>query len=335
MGKKKSEQKNHSSRDTGGVPEDLQLVLQVTGPGDAELFIRHLTGMELSALPVEKGLVKGTQVYDLSDEIFVAVASWPGGDGRSFRPEPAADLLVWLGGGEELQEALPALEALAREKDLPVLVVLPAGTSPTAVPAEGLTLHHTGDDAEDDARMLTRRMAALLAARGKEMLFLRVARQRATVLVTWVMGAAATAFGVAALGAGAATPLLTSLQSALCLRLASVYGQQPQGTLLEELLALPALSAAGRRLSHHLTGLLDQARLPRTLHTLTRATLHGVLAAALTYGLGMTCLAYFQSGMGKKMEDLVTIIRQFAEEYLRDHTGDRPTPASTRPDAPA
>jgi len=305
-----------------------QLVVTLVGEGDGKAFLQRLTGLDPAALPVEEGLSAGTQVYTLRENTFFALTPWSPATDGALAAEPATDLLVWVAGRDEATtEALDRFAGAARTMGVPAVAALPP-SFPGDHQAEGVALHIPQEDEEEEIPRLTEMLLQALEGAGKELLLLRVCRYKEKRVVQWVTGAAALALGIAALPlAGAGTALLATLQTGLCLRIAWVYGQPP--ATAETLPALAAVSAAGRRLSHLAHRTLDPAtqRLPKALRALTTATLDGVLAAALTYGLGMTCLAYYKYLPEERKEDLTAMIRRLAEEYL--------TPASTRPDAPA
>ena len=335
VGEKIKEELHRSYREQVELPsglDEMQLVITLLGRHRKKEIVEALTGLDYHSLPTEEGFTPGTVIYDVRENIFLADTPWDPQKVRSSGKiiEEQSDLILWF--TEEDEKLTPAkkkLFATLAEQEIPVLALF----DPAHLPEEETsplfsTLEETEGTApllidpadEVSVKALSDRIARLLRKRDKEMLYLRIARYREGPVSRWVMAAAATAFGIAALPLPGPDSLpLTALQTGLCLRLAYIF----ESTLTQkEQLALTTTtvtSRAGKRLAGLAEELILRSgkKIPPVVKGFGIAATRGLVAAAITYGIGMACYTYYRSGLEGKIQDLSEVFNRFAEEYLR------------------
>ena len=313
--------------------DEAQLVITLLGEGDKESIVRALTGIDYRALPTEKGFSPATTIYDVRENIFFA--DTPRIDKKVADPatylEETTDVVLWfVPPGTQLTEADgKVFDALARRSITTLAVMDPTLFSDEEAErlagelaeVEGL-LPRVVDAGDDEAvRALSDELLRLLKERDKELLYLRIALHKETAVARWVMAAAATALGIAVMPLPGSDNLpLAALQAGLCLRIAYVYEHTLTREDLLTLMTTSVTARAGRRLAALAEELITTTgkKLPPAVRGMAVAASRGLVAAAITYGIGMACLTYYKSGLEGKIKDLTEVFRKFAEEYLKN-----------------
>ncbi len=312
--------------------ESEQLVITLLGDGPKKEVTQALTGMDYTSLPAEDGFAPGTIVHSVQENIFLADTPWFGKNIKvPFRHiEKTSDLILWF---PEDDQTLPPpaeqfLEAIP-EEGIPVIAVLPPSSGGDESGhlyeelslAEGVIPLVTDPADEASVERLSHEIVRLLAQRDKEMLYLRITLHKAQTVTRWVMAAAATALGIGALPLPGPDSLpLTALQTGLCLRIAYVFGHNLSKEDLGVLVTTPVTARAGRKLAILAEGFIARSsRLPAGAKTVAVAGSRGMVAAAITYGLGMACFTWYRSGMAEQAAGLKEMLREFAEKYLKEN----------------
>ena len=310
--------------------EETRLVITLLGGGKKGTVVRELTGISYKELPAEEGFTPKTTVYDVRDNIFFAETPW---FGRNIKDpgkyiEEESDLILWfVGDGEQMTEKIKAFFAERAGRGICTLALENPGAEGAAKisfwfeETPGIRSLVVSADDEDTVRDLHEAIIRCLKKRDKEALYLRIARHRETAVTRWVMAAAATAFGIAALPLPGSDNLpLTALQTGLCLRIAYVF----ESTLSREELATFMTASVTGRAGKKLAALAEEFiqhsgnKLPQSIKNIAIAGTRGLVAAAITYGLGMACYTYYKSGVQGKIQDLTGVFSKFAEDYLAD-----------------
>jgi uncharacterized protein (DUF697 family) len=336
VGEKIQEELHRSYREQAELPsglDEMQLVITLLGRHRKKEIVEALTGLDYRSLPTEEGFTPGTVIYDVRENIFIADTPW---DPKKVKAsgkiiEEQSDLVLWFTEkDEELTPAKKKILVTLAEQKIPVLALF----DPALLPEEGTAPLFTDleetegveplivDPADEvSVKALSDRIARLLRKRDKEMLYLRITRHHEGPVSRWVMAAAATAFGVGILPLPGPDSLpLTALQTGLCLRLSYVF----ESTLTQkEQLALMTTTVTSRA-GKHLAGLAEELilrggkRVPPAVKGAGLALVRGLVAAAITYGIGMACYTYYRSGLEGKIQDLSEVFNRFAEEYLKE-----------------
>jgi len=113
---------------------------------------------------------------------------------------------------------------------------------------------------------------------------------------------------------------MTALQTGLCLRIAYIFESTLTHKEQMALVTSTVTGRAGRRLASLAEDVIRKSgdRIPPTVKGIAMAASRGLVAAAITYGLGMACLTYHKSGVEGRIQTLTEMFGKFAEEYLRN-----------------
>lgn len=165
--------------------------------------------------------------------------------------------------------------------------------------------------------LLSDRIAEILSAEGKEILFLKVAKHKEARVKLWIKGAALSAFGIGALPLpGSDIVPLTALQVGLCMRIAYIYNLQVSKGDVMKLLGSSVTGFAGKALYRNAAKLIADLLLgPAGMVASSAAA--GAIAAAMTWGLGFAANAYYKSGMTMDLGEISTIYQDAFNSYLR------------------
>jgi len=317
---------------TSGLDE-MQLVITLLGDAGKEEIMKALTGIDYKTLPTEEGFSAGTVIYDVRENIFFADTPWDNIRVRNPEKhvEEYSDLVLWFTTPEGQLTAgqMKVMDHLA-EKGIPVLALslnvsreededISASEMPESV--AGVSRVTVDPESESSVKALSDSIVRLLRRRHKEMLYLRITPHREGPAGRWVMAAAATALGIAVLPLPGSDDLsLTALQSGLCLRIAYIFESTLTHKEQMALVTSTVTGRAGRRLAALAADVIRKSgdRIPQTVKGIAMAASRGLVAAAITYGIGMACLTYYKSGLEGKIKDLTEVFRKFAEEYLKN-----------------
>ena len=167
---------------------------------------------------------------------------------------------------------------------------------------------------------LTEAMAKILAASGKDLLFAKLTREKDRIVDLWIKGAAAAAFAIGALPIpGSDTVPLTALQVGLTMKISVAYGIE---ITREAVLPLMTEMAAGRIGKMVFRTLLKAVGwLGGPVGEFVTAGIAGVLAASMTYGIGMAAKHYFKNGMHETMDELQKVFQDATEFYRNASEG--------------
>lgn len=164
--------------------------------------------------------------------------------------------------------------------------------------------------------LLSDRIAEILSAEGKEILFLKVAKHKEARVKLWIKGAALSAFGIGALPLpGSDIVPLTALQVGLCMRIAYIYNLQVSKGDVMKLLGSSVTGFAGKALYRNAAKLIADLLLgPAGMVASSAAA--GAIAAAMTWGLGFAANAYYKSGMTLDLGEISTIYQAAFNSYF-------------------
>lgn len=142
--------------------------------------------------------------------------------------------------------------------------------------------------------LLSSTIADILNERGKDLLFLKVSRYKTEQVKKWISAATA---GAAAIGAlpipGSDILPLTSLQVALCLRIAYIYDCKVGKGDVMKLISSTVTGVVGRSLFRVTLKAIGAFS---TVGAVVTSSVAAFVAAAITYGLGWAANAYYKSG---------------------------------------
>lgn len=163
---------------------------------------------------------------------------------------------------------------------------------------------------------LSNKIADILSARGKELLFLKVSQYKEERVKIWIKGAAISAFGIGALPIpGSDIVPLTALQAALCMRIAYIYNLKVSKGDVMKLLGSSVTGVAGKALYRNAAKLLADLLLgPAGM--VASSAIAGTIAAAMTWGLGIAANVYYKSGMKIDLGELSVIYQDAFNNYL-------------------
>jgi len=164
--------------------------------------------------------------------------------------------------------------------------------------------------------MLSNKIAEILSAKGKEILFLKVTKYKEERVKIWIRGAAISAFGIGALPIpGSDIVPLTALQAGLCMRIAYIYNLKVGKGDIMKLLGSSVTGVAGKALYRNALKLAADLLLgPAGM--VASSAIAGTVAAAMTWGLGIAANVYYKSGMKMDLGAISTIYQDAFNSYL-------------------
>lgn len=164
--------------------------------------------------------------------------------------------------------------------------------------------------------MLSNKIAEILSAQGKEILFLKVAKYKEERVKIWIRGAAISAFGIGALPIpGSDVVPLTALQAGLCMRIAYIYNLHVSKGDVMKLLSSSVTGVAGKALYRNAAKLIADLLLG-PVGMVASSAAAGAIAAAMTWGLGIAANVYYKSGMKMDLGEVSTIYQDAFQSYL-------------------
>lgn len=163
-------------------------------------------------------------------------------------------------------------------------------------------------------------IASILETKGKELLFLKVLREKEKEVAKWIKGATATAAGIGALPIpGSDIVLLTTLQVGLAMKIAFIYDIKPSKDDVMKLIASTVTGNVGKQIVRTTITLLKAAGwIPG--NQLLEVTICGIaasVAASLTFGFGWACNAYYKSGMTIDLGEIKDVFENSYNEYKK------------------
>ncbi|MEK6235018.1 MAG: DUF697 domain-containing protein [Planctomycetales bacterium] len=162
------------------------------------------------------------------------------------------------------------------------------------------------------------RIVAVLEDRGKDLLFLKVSREKERTVKSWIDGATVTGAGIGAIPIpGADIIALTGLHVGLAMKIAFVYGIKPTRNDVMKLVASTVTGSIGKNVTRWaITALKAAGWLPGTQLVEVAATaIAASVAGALTYGFGWACNAYYKSGMTMDVGEVGEVFRESYSAY--------------------
>lgn len=314
-----------------------KLVISLIGEANAgkSATVNALTGRKLSDVHPIAGWTRQITLHQYAENVFIA--DTPGlhemrtlalGAQVTDFVEQETDIILFFvnAASNRTPEERNAFQAV-RELNKPTIVVLNKidTIEAEALPAviDDLTQRLNYDlivpisaTKSINIDLLSDRIAEILSAEGKEILFLKVAKHKEARVKLWIRGAALSAFGIGALPLpGSDIVPLTALQVGLCMRIAYIYNLQVSKGDVMKLLGSSVTGFAGKALYRNAAKLIADLLLgPAGMVASSAAA--GAIAAAMTWGLGFAANAYYKSGMTMDLGEISTIYQDAFHSYF-------------------
>lgn len=314
-----------------------ELIISLIGEANAgkSATINALTGRKLSEVHPIAGWTKQVVLHPYAENVFIA--DTPGlnemrtlvlGTQAKEFVEKEADIILFFvnAASNRSPEEASAFKAI-RELHKPTIVILNKidTIEADAVPAVVNDLVQRLDydlivpisaTKGINIELLSNKIAEILSAQGKEILFLKVAKYKEERVKIWIRGAAISAFGIGALPLpGSDIVPLTALQAGLCMRIAYIYNLKVSKSDIMKLLGSSVTGVAGKALYRNAAKLIADLLLgPAGMIASSAAA--GAIAAAMTWGLGIAANVYYRSGMKVELGELSTIYQDAFNSYL-------------------
>jgi uncharacterized protein (DUF697 family) len=145
-------------------------------------------------------------------------------------------------------------------------------------------------------------------------------RNKEKTVTNWINSATVAAAGIGALPLpGSDIIPLTTLQVALAMKIASIYGIKPSKSDVMTLVASTVTGTVGKQVMRWaITALKAAGWLPggQGLEIVVSA-IASTVAASITYGFGWACNAYFKSGETIDSEEIADIFKHYSDEYRK------------------
>lgn len=314
-----------------------KLIISLIGEANAgkSATINALTGRKLSEVHPIAGWTKQITLHQYAENVFIA--DTPGlhemhtlalGIQATEFVEREADIVLFFvnAASNRTPEETNAFQAL-RQLNKPTIVVLnkidtiEAEAIPAVISDLTQRLNYNLIVPISATRGinidgLSNRIADILSAQGKEILFLKVTKHKEARVKLWIKGAALSAFTIGALPVpGSDIVPLTALQAGLCMRIAYIYNLQVSKGDVMKLLGSSVTGMAGKALYRNAIKLLADVLLgPAGM--VASSAVAGAIAAAMTWGLGIAANAYYKSGMTLDLGTISTIYEDAFHSYL-------------------
>jgi len=314
-----------------------KLIISLIGEANAgkSATVNALTGRKLSEVHPVAGWTKQIALHQYAENVFIA--DTPGlnemrtlalGTQSKEFVEQEADIILFFvnAASNRSPEEANAFKSMLK-LDKPIIVVL---NKIDTIEADAIAA--VVDDLRQrlsyelivpisatkglNIELLSNKIADILSARGKELLFLKVSQYKEERVKIWIKGAAISAFGIGALPIpGSDIVPLTALQAALCMRIAYIYNLKVSKGDVMKLLGSSVTGVAGKALYRNAAKLLADLLLgPAGM--VASSAIAGTIAAAMTWGLGIAANVYYKSGMKIDLGELSVIYQDAFTNYL-------------------
>lgn len=179
-----------------------------------------------------------------------------------------------------------------------------------------------------NVKALNDKILEILGEKGKDLLFLKISRYKEDKVRAWVRGAAIAAAGIGAIPLpGADIVPLTSLQVALCLKIAYIYNCQINKGDVMNLISSTVTGLVGRTIFREGIKFLGDLFGPVT--ATVSAGVAAAIAGSMTWGLGWAANAYYKSGMTIDLGEVAEIYKQaYSAGGWKDSSSSAVSPAS-------
>ncbi|MFN8358626.1 MAG: GTPase [Candidatus Kapaibacterium sp.] len=165
---------------------------------------------------------------------------------------------------------------------------------------------------------LNNEIIKILEKNGKDLLFLKISKYKESSVKKWIMSATATALSIGALPIpGSDIIPLTTLQVGLAMKIAYIYDIKPSKDDIMKLIASTITGSVGKQLTRWGISILKGAGWFPAFwpFEIGISLVAGSVAAAMTYGFGWSCNAYYKSGMELDMKDFAAIFNDLVDKY--------------------
>lgn len=299
--------------------------------------INVLTGIKYTEVKARAGWTKEISLYELKKNVFIA--DTPGlhdvdeevSKKASDYVEENSDIVLFflnaaVGVTRHEKEAYGKLTQLGREmivvlnkidtldedeiEDVIEQIKEELGVTPIGISAK----NNIGIEKLND------KILEILEERGKELLFLKVSRYKDKTVSNWINGASVSAAGIGAIPIpGADIVPLTALQVSLAMKIAYIYDIKPSKGDIMKLVASTVTGQVGKQVAKWaITALKATGWIPGAqLLGVAVCAVAAAVAAALTYGFGWACNAYYKSGMTMDLGDVGEIFKNSYDEHYK------------------
>jgi len=167
-----------------------------------------------------------------------------------------------------------------------------------------------------NVEVLSNKIADILSERSKELFFLKISKYKEERVTAWIRGAAIAAFGIGALPVpGSDIVPLTTLQVALCMRIAYIYNLKVSKGDIMKLLSSSVTGFAGKALYRNALKIIADFLLG-PVGMVSSSAIAGTIAASMTWGLGLAANVYYKSGMSMDLGEVSAIYQTAFKSYL-------------------
>ncbi len=314
-----------------------KLIISLIGEANAgkSATINALTGRKLSEVHPIAGWTKQIALHQYAENVFIA--DTPGlnemrtlvlGTQAKEFVEKDADIILFFvnAASNRSPEEAKAFKAILSLKK-PIIVVL---NKIDTIEVEAIPLvvedlkQRFGYDrivpisATKDINIdgLSNKIADILSEESKELFFLKISKYKEERVTAWVRGAAIAAFGIGALPVpGSDIVPLTTLQVALCMRIAYIYNLKVNKSDIMQLLSSSVTGFAGKALYRNALKVVADLLLG-PVGMVSSSAIAGTIAASMTWGLGVAANVYYKSGMTLDLGEISETYQAAFKSYL-------------------
>lgn len=324
-----------------------KLVISLIGDANAgkSATINALTGRKLSSVSPISGWTKEITLHQYAEDVFIA--DTPGlhdtqtaevaANAKKFVQDDADIILFFVnaasGRTPAEAEAFKAILRLGK----PIIVVLNKVDTIALEDVPGVIRdlrvrfgYHliVGISATQDINIktLAREIEKILQEKGKDLLFLKIVKDKDEKVKIWITGAAITAVGLGALPIpGSDIVPLTALQVGLCLKIAYIYNCKVTKGDVMNLISSTVTGAVGKSLFRQAIKLMGGflATVTAGMSAVITSAVAAGIAGAMTYGLGWAANAYYKSGMTMDLGEVGDIYTQAFNSYMNEEKSRR------------
>jgi GTPase len=316
--------------------EYRDLLIFIVGEANAgkSSLVNSLIGQDLADVKAIPGWTKKADLYTYSDHLFIV--DTPGlhesdtialGDGVPAKASDEADIIMYvvnLGGNRTPQErdTFRQLQAFGR----PIILVankldlIKADERQEVLDdvarrfgVSAATLCAVSAETGEAVEGLSVMIFQILEEHGGGLLWAKNARHRDALVRALVLGSAATAFGVGVVPIPFADIVpLTAIQTRMWMAIAKIYGYDISEETAKGLIITIAAGTVGRSIFRQAMKTVGAIT---TVGAVATSVAAGGIAAAMTYGLGVSAQEYYKSGNARTINHLASTYKSAFWSY--------------------